>query len=697
MKKESKNKGITLIALIITIIVMLILVGVTVNVALNGGLFSTAKRAASGMQMAQIREKAEVVKATLIAEAQSNNSIIVSKTEYKNRLLQEFEGSTAVGSKVVVENEKYDIIIKNTDLDIEVVEHSDNAEPGSLVALDYTTSNIEEDGKTYVVNTKLSLTRLMDSTKYSELRAKEDTGEGEVTPEMKRQAVIEYMSESYGEEFTTIEEAILYDINNNWYGTEYTTLEECLEDENVKADWGTVKEQIYYNFYTYEFSGEGKEMTEEEMIEAFYKDSVSDKYINEFNKYTLNLSVYVENDGTQELIKDKVNLAANPTTINYAIVKNGKYEFVVKTIGGEEIVREAMQINNIATPNPYVLTKEEAEGIWETDENGTITKYIGQDTNVVVPMYIGTEYIRNIGNKAFYKCENIVSVNMCNNIISIDSWAFSNCTSLEIIKLPENITVIKSCTFDACKVLKNIIIPENVNSIENCAFRGCEILENIDLPENITLIGYSAFQSCKALKNITIPDKVRSIGSNAFSNCKSLLNIKLPENITVIYQYTFSGCEALKNITIPKNVRKIVYSAFEGCKSLENIELSENLTEIENWAFRNCESLKNIKLPKNVTKIAYNVFENCSKLEEVIFEGEKLTIIYPGAFKNCIALRSITIPNSVTNMGYSTDKLVFDGCTNLTTINFTPGDNPIPEGQPWGAPNENLVVTKLTQ
>ena len=37
--------GITLIALIITIIVMLVLVGVTINVALNGGLFDKAKNA----------------------------------------------------------------------------------------------------------------------------------------------------------------------------------------------------------------------------------------------------------------------------------------------------------------------------------------------------------------------------------------------------------------------------------------------------------------------------------------------------------------------------------------------------------------------------------------------------------------------------------------------------------------------------
>ena len=37
------QKGITLIALIITIIVMLILVAVTISVVLNGGLFEKAE------------------------------------------------------------------------------------------------------------------------------------------------------------------------------------------------------------------------------------------------------------------------------------------------------------------------------------------------------------------------------------------------------------------------------------------------------------------------------------------------------------------------------------------------------------------------------------------------------------------------------------------------------------------------------
>ena len=52
-----KEKGITLIALVITIIVMLILVAVTITVAINGGLFSKADDAAKKMQIEADREE----------------------------------------------------------------------------------------------------------------------------------------------------------------------------------------------------------------------------------------------------------------------------------------------------------------------------------------------------------------------------------------------------------------------------------------------------------------------------------------------------------------------------------------------------------------------------------------------------------------------------------------------------------------
>ena len=60
-----KQNGITLIALIITIIVMLILVGVTITVAINGGLFGTAKESAKKTKNARIFE--QIQSATLNA------------------------------------------------------------------------------------------------------------------------------------------------------------------------------------------------------------------------------------------------------------------------------------------------------------------------------------------------------------------------------------------------------------------------------------------------------------------------------------------------------------------------------------------------------------------------------------------------------------------------------------------------------
>ena len=58
MKKLNKQKGITLIALVITITVMLILVAVTINMAINGGLFEKAGQATGNTRNAMNAEQA---------------------------------------------------------------------------------------------------------------------------------------------------------------------------------------------------------------------------------------------------------------------------------------------------------------------------------------------------------------------------------------------------------------------------------------------------------------------------------------------------------------------------------------------------------------------------------------------------------------------------------------------------------------
>ena len=56
----SKNRGITLIALIITIIILLILVGVSINLAIKGDLFGSAEKAVSGTNDKVAQEQTRV-------------------------------------------------------------------------------------------------------------------------------------------------------------------------------------------------------------------------------------------------------------------------------------------------------------------------------------------------------------------------------------------------------------------------------------------------------------------------------------------------------------------------------------------------------------------------------------------------------------------------------------------------------------
>ena len=57
MKKTRKNKGITLVALVITIVILLILAGISIQAISNTGLFANAKRAKDESMKGQLKEE----------------------------------------------------------------------------------------------------------------------------------------------------------------------------------------------------------------------------------------------------------------------------------------------------------------------------------------------------------------------------------------------------------------------------------------------------------------------------------------------------------------------------------------------------------------------------------------------------------------------------------------------------------------
>ena len=73
-KKQKKNvKGITLVALVVTIIVMLILAGVALNLTIGeNGIFSRANRSRIEYDIAQTREKLDLIFVDAYAEKRVN-------------------------------------------------------------------------------------------------------------------------------------------------------------------------------------------------------------------------------------------------------------------------------------------------------------------------------------------------------------------------------------------------------------------------------------------------------------------------------------------------------------------------------------------------------------------------------------------------------------------------------------------------
>ncbi len=105
MYKSKKQKGITLIALIITIIILLILVGVTINVFVgDNGLFNTTKQAGEEYTKSQLKEELEIE----IANIQSKK--IASGEEISREDLWELEkiGATMISVGTPAEGEYKD-------------------------------------------------------------------------------------------------------------------------------------------------------------------------------------------------------------------------------------------------------------------------------------------------------------------------------------------------------------------------------------------------------------------------------------------------------------------------------------------------------------------------------------------------------------------------------------------------------------
>ncbi len=298
--------------------------------------------------------------------------------------------------------------------------------------------------------------------------------------------------------------------------------------------------------------------------------------------------------------------------------------------------------------------------------------------------------VKVIGDRAFYACKSLTSINIPNSVTYIGNHAFRGCKTLTCINIPNSVTNIGNEAFSGCKSLTEITIPSsvvNMNGNPFCRWNGMlyneskefiyehQVLFNKDrttliayisndtnyiIPNSVTYIGNGAFRGCDSLTSINIPNSVTNIGNKAFWGCESLTSINIPTSVTHIGNSAFSFCYSLTSINIPTSVTHIGNSAFMWCDSLTSINIPNSVTNIGDYAFHYCKSLISINIPNSVTNIGIYAFFRCESLTSIKIPNS-VTNIGDSAFDNCSSLTSINIQNSVTYIGYK----AFHYCNNL--------------------------------
>jgi|GEM_PF-2489951 len=288
-----------------------------------------------------------------------------------------------------------------------------------------------------------------------------------------------------------------------------------------------------------------------------------------------------------------------------------------------------------------------------------------------------------IGEEAFYKCRDIISVTLPDGLKSIERKAFTYCWLLVSISLPDSLETLDMDAFFECVSLDNVVIPGKVEAIGYCAFFGCTSLSSVTISEGVKWIDSRAFRGCESLTSISLPNSVECIGSSAFDSCVALTSVEMSDKVRTIDSYAFTYCPLLSYVVVPGSVEHIGLNAFDASTTLVVVpdSYAHKQAIAKSWLYvfdinsdfviyntklvRYVGNDTNVVVPDGVTEIDELVFFEYKKLESITLP-DSIKVIGYGAFAECGSLKSVVIPDGVERIG----DFAFAMCDSLEFVTF---------------------------
>ena len=715
-----KNKGITLIALVITIIVLLILAGITLSLTLGeNGILQKARTAKIDSEIAREKEQILLAMNSSFGENGKNAKVIdknkveqnLQATEGKDnvKVIADIEEDDSFYVKFIKTNRYYEI---DLDRNVTLIEVTGGEKNLKLICVNSTNTVLFE--KTYII--------LKDnfSKKLPEI-------EGYMPPQERITGTITQDEEMKVTYYFVIPESDLIFVGLDKNGN--------ITNDPNKIDGYMLGDNTNSNINGIVTNPSKLAILQiPEMHNGKPVKKIGAQACNGLNIVRLIIPDSIINIGKRAFY--------NCIKLTSVTIGNGVNKFEIDVFSGdinlvefiynnESDAIKAHIFNGCNNLKEFSITKVNSkykiiDGVIYSNDGKSIER-IPPGINDEFKIKDGTT---NISKYAF-EGSSISGVVFNSELIKIDSYAFNHCDNLENVDLTGNINIISDHAFFQCHSLKSINIGENINSIGTDAFTECTSLEVVNYNNEGDVIKGHLFNGCNALSQFkvnldnkkykvennillsqdgksivkvpvsysgvfSVDANVTSIEQYAFDCCRGITGILGGENLNNIDQYAFNSCTGITNLIL--NCNTIGKAAFKGCSSISNLIINNGVTNIGENAFENCTSLGIVTYNNESNAIKSRIFAGCSSLSEfkvntdntvykvennilLSYDGKsivKVPVSYSGvfsinsninsidnyAFSNCIGIEEISIGENLNSVG----KSAFYGCTGITEL-----------------------------
>lgn len=274
-------------------------------------------------------------------------------------------------------------------------------------------------------------------------------------------------------------------------------------------------------------------------------------------------------------------------------------------------------------------------------------------------------------------------------IKEIKSNALSVCKNMKVLNLPSSLVYISGDSFNNLKLLEEI----NVSTSNTHLKESDGYLTNLDGDELIYIVPTKS--------EINIPESIKKIGIRAIQN-RNITKIMIPDTVEELEHYIFYNTQNLRTIEIGKGVTeldpkfKLAYGTLPD--DIEVIIDGENpkyktegnliINKLENEVVTYIANVETQTVPEGIEKLGKSAFVYMDATNIIL--PTTLKEIGEKCFEDSTKLLEINIPNSVEIIGEN----AFNDCASLEKIVIYKEKNSI-EGAPWGAPKADRAVQWL--